>query len=152
MLLTSNSIPSPLRVYFTLHLGQKIFRRRIVQSSRTSTGRVVNCCVVEPVFDCEHQSKETKQFVYSDAVLYEDWLSGKECDEFVFSLANTHTKVENGIEFSSERRLWELAQLPFMNPFMERAGSVAAFDIRSDSGTQSLAPLLGWNLEFYPDV
>ncbi|MQA19334.1 AlbA family DNA-binding domain-containing protein [Rugamonas rivuli] len=152
MLLTSTSIPSPLRVYFTLHLGQKIFRRRIVQSSRTRSGRVVNCCVVEPVFDSEHQSKETKQFVYSDAVLYEDWLSGKECDEFVFSLANTLTEVANGIEFSSERRSWELAQLPFMNSFMERAGSVASFDIRSDSGTQSLAPLIGWNLAFYPDI
>lgn len=124
----------------------------MVQSSRTRTGRVVNCCVVEPIFDCEHQPKDTKQFVYSDAVLYEDWLSGKECDEFVLSLTTTHTKVASGIEFSSQRRSWEFAQLPFMNPFMERAGAVAAFDISSDSGTQSVAPLLGWNLAFYPDV
>lgn len=148
----SSTVPNALREYFTQYYGEKVFRRRMVQSFRTKTGKVVNCCVVEPIANCEHQSKEIRRHNYSDAVLYEDWLSGKECNEFVSSLANGHTVIADGVEISSQRLSWEVTRLPFMNQFMERAGVVASFEIRSDFGTQSHAPLLGWGQDFYPDI
>lgn len=153
MTTTTQEAPEFLREYFRAYWNEQVFRRRVIYSSRTKSSRVICSCVTEYVPLNDAITKTANSIIYPDAILYEDWLTGKQCDEFASLLDCGTVAITDKIRLNPHQSArWVMRRLHYQNHYMERAGHAISLNNGISTGTQSLAPLLALNHPYYPDV
>jgi hypothetical protein len=142
-----------LRNYFRTYWDDQVFRRRIVHSLRTKSGKIVRTCVTayDPEAGLDERASVTLR--YGEAILYEDWLTGKQCDEFATHLSSGKTVQLADVYLTpSKNAQWSLERLQYLNHYMERSGHSISISVEGGDGAQSYEPLLALNHPYYPDI
>lgn len=150
---TTPDVPELLREYFRAYWDEQVFRRRVIFSQKTKSSKVISSCVTEYVPPTEATAKTTNSIRYPEAILYEDWLTGKQCDEFASSLDCGTVAITDEIRLNPHQSAhWFIRRLHYQNNYMERAGHAISLNTGVYTGTQSFAPLLALSQPYYPDV
>jgi hypothetical protein len=147
-------VPKVLRNYFQTYWDDQVFRRRIVHSLKTKSGKILRTCVTayDPEVGLRERASVTLR--YGEAILYEDWLTGKQCDEFAMQLSSGKTVQLEDVYLTPIKKSnqWSQERLPYLNHYMERAGHSISISVESGNGAQSSEPLLALNHPYYPDI
>ncbi len=146
----SQEIPNPLATYLKTGQSGHCFRRRAVMTNIDDRLEIL-CCTVERLARCSsEQSASSRQ--YSNALLYEDFLTEEQCLQFANELFSGQgrlgkCKLEmHGVPHS------QLQRVSTNNDYMSSAGQVVGVSLGERNAGVQIAPLLAVDQPYYPDL
>ena len=126
------------------------FRRRAVMMNTNSELQLL-CCTVERLAPCAADSSASSH-LYSNAVLYEDFLTEEQCLRFARELHDRRSHVgECAVEVRHVPQ-WQPIPVSADNEYMPSAGLVLSVDIGDRGAYPPIAPLLAVDQPYYPDI
>ena len=131
--------------------GYQGLRRRAVLGNSNNQWSLL-ACTVEAITSDGGKVEALASRYYTQAVLYEDWLSIDELLEFVRQVNDGQIALgEHTLAAAEPHRLWSRDQVPLRNIYMARAGQV--FSARYDrSNANTYGALLAPSQPYYPDI
>jgi hypothetical protein len=132
--------------------GARRLRRRAVLTRPGSDNWTLLCCTVEGHPDLGEGNEATPSRRYSDAVLYEDWLTGDECRGFIDAIQIGQVAFGDIRIARNGNPTWRMERLPLKNSYMVRAGLCVATPFQERSAGIAQGPLLAAGEPYYPDV
>lgn len=126
------------------------FRRRAVLTKANTAWELV-CCTVEGFLPGESGPEPVQTRRYRQAVLFEDFLTPKECLTFAHDLQEGHAKFGDIDLRRSGNTNWTTEIVPVSNEYMERAGHVVSLRFSQNSSRGMVRTLLSADQPYYPD-
>ena len=127
------------------------FRRRAVLTKGNAKWELL-CCTVEAFLPGEGIPDRVPSREYEQAVLYEDFLTAKECLHFARNLQEGHAEFGDIQLQRTQNAHWSAELLPVGNDYMERAGYVIALQFGQSGSRASVRTLLAADQPYYPDA
>ena len=148
---TSDMSPDSLAAYLQASPGGRVFRRRAVLAQSNGIWTLL-CCAVEG-FLPETMPAETPVRKYRQVVLYEDSLTGSQCQAFASELLAGRA-IFGDIELRSSQpsSQWTSERVPVNNSYMRSAGLVFCLRFSAFGGRASGSPLLAVDCPYYPEI
>ncbi len=135
-------------------LGQNArrLRRRAVMTRPGGDNWTLLCCTIEGRPDTSAESEATTSRHYTDAVLYEDWLTADECRRFIDEIQAGRVAFGDIHISRNGNPTWQMERLPLKNTYMARAGLCVTTPFRERSAGIAQGPLLAAGEPYYPDL
>jgi hypothetical protein len=145
--------PSAFADYLqVLEQGAGRLRRRAVLTRPSGDNWTLLCCTIEGRPDLSGGNGATPSRRYTDAVLYEDWLTGDGCRRFIDAIQTGEVAFGDIRIARNGSPTWRMERLPLKNTYMVRAGLCVAIPYQERSGGIAQGPLLAVGEPYYPDV
>lgn len=131
--------------------GYKALRRRAI-IYKTDGKWVLQSCVVEGISVNKGEAKKELSRDYTEAVLFEDWLTSEELHDFVQeTLQGSFLLGEYLLESKAGNQIWSKERQPLSNSYMSYAGYVWTSKFHENvNGMQGV--LLSPQQPYYPDL
>jgi hypothetical protein len=135
-----------------LEPGARRLRRRAVLTRPGGDDWTLLCCTVEGPSDMSEGNEATPSRHYADSVLYEDWLTGDECQWFIDAIQTGQVAFGDIRIARNGNPTWRMERLPLKNTYMARAGLCVATPFQERSAGIAQGPLLASGEPYYPDL
>lgn len=146
--------PAQLLDYLRPNLApdaHKLRLRAVLTQSVSDVWQLV-CCTVEALPGCEARAGDVGTRRYVKAVLYEDWLTVADCQQFIDGVQRGELTFDDIRLNRGWPSQWQTQLVPLKNYYMARAGIVVATRFQESAVEIAQDPLLAVSAPYYPDL
>ncbi len=148
---TNDKVPGRLIQRLEAVGNGRRFRRRAVLTKGNAKWELV-CCTVEAFLPDAAVPKRVPSREYPQAILFEDFLTQKECLKFARDLQKGNVSFGEIQLQRAQNTHWSDELLPVNNDYMTRAGHVVSLPFATGGGRASVRTLLAVDQPYYPDA
>jgi hypothetical protein len=146
------AVPPKMLIEALRASGKNRYRRRAILTKGNGRWELV-CCTVEGFRPGDGMPGPVPSCRYPKAFLFEDYLTGGECLEFVGALQDGTVRFgEFELKRSTQNPQWTAELVPVSNEYMAEAGCVVCMGFTNHGTRAAVRTLLAADQPYYPDV